>query len=245
MRPIPARPSSFRLALLAGLALCLAPAAAEAASPRIAYEAIDLDAAPVVAGERMVRLAAVEPAAPAPASPVASFGPFRVLDAHTASLVDVTDSRSPAQFAALLRAYPGITELKLVECPGTEDDLANLQVGRMIRAHAIATHVPSDGSVRSGAVELFLAGSRRIADPGAEFAVHSWQDEDGKAPSDYPASAPENRRYLDYYRMMGMSPIEAEAFYAMTNSVPFETARWFGVAELSRWVVLDSSPLLQ
>lgn len=234
------RPSHFRFSLVAGLALCMAAPAAHAA-PQIAYEAIDLDAAPVAAGERMVRLAAVEPVAAASSAPIASFGPFRVLDAHTASLVDVTDSRSPAQFAALLKAYPGITELKLVECPGTEDDLANLQVGRMIRAHAIATHVPADGSVRSGAVELFLAGSRRIADPGAEFAVHSWQDEDGKAPSDYPASAPENRRYLDYYRQMGMSPIEAEAFYAMTNSVPFDSARWFGAQVMGLWVPLDGA----
>lgn len=217
-------------------------------APAIAYERVDPDFVPpfVDGGERNRRLlqkgsevALVSAAQSAPMRPLASFGPFRVIDAQTASLVDVTDSSSPAQFAALLNAHPGITELRLLECPGTEDDLANLQLGRMIRAHNIATHVPSDGSVRSGAVELFLAGARRIADPGAEFAVHSWEDEDGRQPSDYAASAPENRRYLDYYRQMGMSPIEAEAFYAMTNSVPFDSARWFGAQVMGLWVPLD------
>lgn len=121
---------------------------------------------------------------------IASFGPFRVLDGSRAALVGVTDSRSPAQFAAMLAAYPGITMLEMIEAPGTEDDRANLKLGRMIRARGISTYVPAGGSVRSGGVELFLAGTRRIADPGAEFAVHAWADEDGREANDYPADAP-------------------------------------------------------
>ncbi|MBU3991708.1 MAG: alpha/beta hydrolase [Alphaproteobacteria bacterium] len=167
---------------------------------------------------------------------IASYGPFRVLDATRAALVDATDERSPAAFTALLAAYPGITTLELIECPGTDDDRANLRLGRMIRARGLATHVPGGGSVRSGAVELFLAGLHRSADPGAEFAVHAWADERGREPKDYAASAPENRSYLDYYREMGMSPTEADAFYAMTNSVPNAAARWMSAAQMAEWV---------
>jgi hypothetical protein len=170
---------------------------------------------------------------------IAAYGPFRVLDATRAALVDVTDSASPVQFAAMLKAYPGISLIEMIECPGTEDDRANLRLGRMIRARGIATLVPAGGSVRSGGVELFLAGSRRIADPAAEFAVHSWADEDGREARDYPADAPENRAYLDYYREMGMAPAQAQAFYAMTNSVPFSDAKWLSGAEMSRWVSLN------
>lgn len=170
---------------------------------------------------------------------LASFGPFRVIDPTRAALVDLTDSRSPAQFEAMLKAYPGIALIEMIDCPGTEDDRANLRLGRMIRAKGLVTHVPDGGSVRSGGVELFLAGRRRIADPGAEFAVHSWADEDGRQAADYPENAPENRAYLDYYREMGMSAAGAKAFYAMTNSVPFEDAKWFGAAEMARWVRLD------
>jgi hypothetical protein len=81
----------------------------------------------------------------------------------------------------------------MIECPGTEDDRANLRLGRMIHARGISTHVPAGGSVRSGGVELFLAGVSHRADPEAEFAVHSWADEDGLEAKDYPANAPENR----------------------------------------------------
>jgi hypothetical protein len=170
---------------------------------------------------------------------IAAFGPFRVLDGKRAALVDVTDSRSPAQFEAMLRAYPGIALIEMIDCPGTEDDRANLKLGRMVRARGIATLVPAGGSVRSGGVELFLAGARRFADPAAEFAVHSWADEDGREAKDYPADAPENRAYLDYYREMGMAPAQAQAFYAMTNSVRFREAKWLSGTEMSRWVRLD------
>ncbi len=169
----------------------------------------------------------------------AAFGPFRVLDSERAALVDLTDRRSPAAFESMMRSHPDIRILEMLECPGTEDDLANLRLGRMIRAAGIVTYVPAGGSVRSGGVELFLAGARRYADPEAEFAVHAWIDGEGREADDFAASAPENRKYLDYYRQMGLSDSEARAFYAMTNSVPFSDALWFDGAEMARWVRLD------
>jgi hypothetical protein len=177
--------------------------------------------------------------APVP-SGIASFGPFRVIDAHHAALIDVTDTRSPAHFATMLAAYPQIIELQMIDCPGTLDDVANLKLGRMIRAKGVATHVPSGGSVRSGAVELFLAGNRRIAEPGAEFAVHAWEDENGRQPGDFAKDAPVNQAYLAYYREMGMSAVEARAFYDMTNAVPNSDARWLNAAQMGQWVRLEN-----
>jgi hypothetical protein len=172
-------------------------------------------------------------------SGIAAYGPFRVLDAGRAALVAVTDEAAPGQFSAMLRDYPGIAMLEMIECPGTDDDRANLRLGRMIHARGITTHVPAGGSVRSGGVELFLAGARRIADPGAEFAVHAWADEDGREPTDYNAEAPENHAYIDYYREMGMSAMQAANFYAMTNSVPNADAKWLGAEDKARWIKLD------
>ncbi|MFM5885671.1 MAG: alpha/beta hydrolase [Novosphingobium sp.] len=183
------------------------------------------------------RIVGVAP--PAMPKGIAAYGPFRVLDPGRAALVDVTDARSPAQFAAMVKAYPGITLIEMLECPGTEDDRANLRLGRMIHARGMSTHVPAGGSVRSGGVELFLAGTRRIADEGAEFAVHSWEDEDGREAKDYPADAPENRAYLDYYREMGLTAPQASAFYAMTNSVPFARAKWLTAGDMKAWVSLN------
>ena len=166
----------------------------------------------------------------------AAYGPFRVLGDTRAALVSATDSYSPAEFAAMMADFPNIATIEFIECPGTLDDRANLRLGRLIRAHNIAAVVPEGGSVRSGAVELFLAGStRRIAD-GAEFAVHAWLDDRGMGAWDYAPDSPEHTKYLSYYREMGMSAGEARAFYAMTNSVPFEDARWLTGTEMRGWI---------
>ena len=182
-----------------------------------------------------------EPVAKAEQASLAAYGPFRVLDPTHAALVGVTDRASPGEFSAMMHDFPSLRTLEILDCPGTIEDAANLRLGRMIRAAGLATSVPNGGSVRSGGVDLFLAGRTREVADGAEFAVHAWEDEDGRQATDYPAGAPENAKYLAYYQAMGMSAETAKSFYAMTNSVPFESARWLTGAEMRRWSDAESA----
>lgn len=176
----------------------------------------------------------------AEASPsLAAFGPFRVIDGHTAEVVDVIDSDSPRQFRRMLAAYPGLRQLRMIDCPGTEDDDANLLLARMVRAARLDTHVPKGGSVRSGGVELFMAGVRRSAESGAEFGVHSWQDSDGREARDFAASSPVHRNYLSYYQDMGLDAAKAQAFYSLTNATAHRDVRYLTPAELSRFGILN------
>jgi hypothetical protein len=183
----------------------------------------------------------VEDAAPAaPKSPsFASFGPFHVVAPDRAELNGSIESETPAQFKAMLRAFPAIRQIDMVDCPGTGDDEANLALARMVRKAGIATYVPNGGSVRSGGVELFLAGVKRSAGPEAEFAVHSWLDEDGLEPDDYAEDDPANREYVNYYREMGMSADKAKAFYALTNSVPHDDALYLKPRDIAAYIPLD------
>ncbi len=176
---------------------------------------------------------------PASAHLIASFGPFRVIAPDKVELNGSIESDSPAQFKAMLRAFPSIREIVMVDCPGTGDDEANLALARMVRKAGIATFVPNGGSVRSGGVELFLAGAKRSAAPEAEFAVHSWLDEDGMEPEDFAESDPVNREYVDYYREMGMSADKAKAFYALTNSVPHDDALYLKPRDIAAYIPLD------
>lgn len=166
---------------------------------------------------------------------IAQYGPFRVIDERRVALLGETDASTPGYFRAMMRDFPGLEQLDMVECPGTQDDRANLKVGRMIREAGLVTHVPAIGSVRSGAVELFLAGVERDIAQGAEFAVHSWMDPYGREAADFSMDAPENRQYLDYYREMGMTTEQARAFYDFTNSVPHRRALWLGASDMRRW----------
>jgi hypothetical protein len=175
----------------------------------------------------------------APVKASASFGPFRVVAPDRAILDGSIESETPAQFSAMLRAYPAIRQIDMVDCPGTGDDEANLALARMVRRAGIATYVPAGGSVRSGGVELFLAGAKRSAAPEAEFAVHSWLDEDGMEPDDYADTDPVNREYVDYYREMGMSADKAKAFYALTNSVPHDEVLYLKSLDIAAYIPLD------
>ncbi|WP_324826539.1 alpha/beta hydrolase [Qipengyuania zhejiangensis] len=166
---------------------------------------------------------------------IAHYGPFVVLDSRRVALVGETDRSTPQAFSAMVRDFPQLAQLDMVECPGTRDDLANMKLGRMIRAAGLVTHVPRRGSVRSGAVELFFAGIQRDIVEGAEFAVHSWRDEFGREADDFSAESQENRKYLDYYREMGMSEREAHDFYDFTNSVPHSEALWLDAGDMRRW----------
>lgn len=173
------------------------------------------------------------------AAAISSFGPFQVVAPDRAELHGSIESDTPGEFRAMLRAFPAIAQIDMIDCPGTDDDEANLALARMIRQAGIATYVPDGGSVRSGGVELFLAGAKRSAGPGAEFAVHSWLDEDGLEADDYAESDPVNQEYVAYYREMGMSADKAKAFYALTNSVPHDDALYLKPRDIAAYIPLD------
>lgn len=168
----------------------------------------------------------------------ASYGPFRVISADTVEMSGTVDSYSPALFRKMLQQYPGINRIEMIDCDGSVDEEANLNLARQIRRAGISTHVPSRGSVRSGAVELFLAGVRHTADKGAEFVVHSWMDEDGLEANDYPPHDPVHAEYLNYYAEMGIPADKAKAFYALTNSVPFSQQLKLSRSDLARFQLL-------
>lgn len=227
---------NFGLAALFALVLIAAPVrAATLTVEEIVYEADDV--ADEGTTERFVArpFGDIAPSRP----PLASFGPFHMVAADRAELIGSVESETPAQFAALLRAFPGLRQIDMIDCPGTGDDEANLALARMVRRHGVATYVPDGGSVRSGGVELFLAGVQRRAAATAEFAVHSWRDEDGYEADDFAADDPVHQEYIAFYREMGLGDTEARRFYAMTNSAPHDEALYLNSRDLARYVRLD------
>ena len=173
------------------------------------------------------------------ASALASFGPFNIISPDRAELNGSIESETPDQFRAMLRAFPGLRQIDMIDCPGTGDDEANLTLARMVRRAGITTNVPDGGSVRSGGVELFLAGTKRHAAPGAEFAVHSWRDEDGMEADDFAESDAVHQEYVAYYREIGMTADKARAFYAMTNSVANDDALYLRSRDIAAYIPLD------
>lgn len=181
----------------------------------------------------------IEDSASHPANTLAVFGPFAVVTADVAEMRGETDVSSPAQFRRMLAAYPSIRTLRMIEVAGTHNDDANFEVARLIRRAGISTYVPAEGSVRSGGVELFLAGIRRLAEPGAEFGVHSWQGEDGIDARDAAESDPAHATYIRFYQEVGLPPQTAREFYAFTNRVAFNDVYYMTRDELARFQITN------
>lgn len=236
--------SSTRIgsALAIALAMLFAPIAAANSStavPATTIESYVENGVAVTIETSWETAPAVIQQAPVPTAYLARFGPFYVTAPDRVAMAGIVDTPTPRQFVAMLRAYPGITTLDLIDLPGTYDSDANLVLARMVRKAGIDTHVPAGGSVRSGGVELWLAGAHRSADEGAEFAVHAWEDDTGREAGDYAVDAPEHKPFLAFYRDVGMSADEASRFYALTNSVPFEQARYLGRSDMAALHLLN------
>jgi hypothetical protein len=173
---------------------------------------------------------------PRPGVGAATYGPFSVTGDRII-MNGAVYANTPAKFRALLAANPGVKTIEMVDCPGSEDDDANLALARLIRAAGLNTHVPADGSIRSGAVELFLAGKERTSAPGAQFGVHSWRDDTGREARDYSADSGVHTPYLRFYREVGFTPEMAKAFYDFTNRASFDDIHYMTKAELARYGV--------
>lgn len=177
---------------------------------------------------------------PGLAPAIGEYGPFRVISETRAQMNGVIDTDTPGLFAAMLRDHPGMLLLEMIDCPGSDDEDANLRLARMLREAGISTHVPAGGSVRSGAVELWLAGVHRSADEDAEFAVHSWRDETGLEANEAAAENPVHREYLNYYAAIGIPADRAKAFYDLTKSISYDDALYLAPSDMAALGLIDA-----
>ncbi|EEE37029.1 hydrolase, alpha/beta fold family [Rhodobacteraceae bacterium KLH11] len=145
-------------------------------------------------------------------------------------------------FEDIIEENPDIKTLVLQNIEGSVDDDANVVFSRVVRAEGFDTVVPSDGLVASGGTDLFLAGNRRVLEPGACVGVHSWGG-GGYVAADLPEGHPEHDRYLDYFDDINVDP----AFYWFTlDAAPEDEMHWMTAAEVNRFdMTTHAAPALE
>lgn len=160
---------------------------------------------------------------------------FELLGDGRAIMAGYIDGSTPAALASLLNDNPDLELLIMPFVPGSADDVANLQAGRMLHAAQVATCVPSTGLIASGGVDFFLAGSQRVAPQGAMLGVHSWATGGGIEGGELPMDHPEHSLYLDYYADIGIDG----AFYWFTlEAAPSDGIHWMTPEEMATYGVL-------
>ncbi len=166
------------------------------------------------------------------------YGIFSSQDANTAIMNGVIGSNTPTHWDNFIAAFPNTNKMIMKNCPGSEDDTANLKASRKIRLQGLAIHLPADAEIASGAVDLFLAGTTRTREAGSKIGVHSWSDGSNDATA-FPVGHANRQPYIDYYKEMGFSQADAEAFYYFTiNAATAANIHWMTDAEIEQYKLL-------
>lgn len=169
------------------------------------------------------------------------FGIFSIQDANTVIMNGVIGSNTPKHWDNFIIANPDISKMIMKDCPGSEDDEANLQAARKIRQQGVTIHLPADAEIASGAVDLYLAGTTRTRASGSKIGVHSWSDGGNNEATDFPIGHANHQPYIDYYIEMGFSQVDAEAFYYFTiNAAKASDIHWMTDAEIEQYKLLTN-----
>jgi hypothetical protein len=145
-------------------------------------------------------------------------------------------SRTPRNFRATLRAHPELETLVLLQMSGSLDHAAVRDMGRMVRAAGLDTHLTGRSRIHSGAVDLFIAGNRRSMEPGAVIGVHAWANGYGEGTS-YPATARQHRPIAAYVAEMLGSP---DFYWFTLQAAPSDGIHEMTGAEIARYGLLNA-----
>ncbi|NOD32505.1 alpha/beta hydrolase [Ruegeria atlantica] len=141
------------------------------------------------------------------------------------------DETTLSAFEEVTAQNPEARTLVLQYIEGSVDDDANVIFAREVHRAGFDTVVPSNGLVASGGTDLFLAGNRRVLQPGACVGVHSWAGS-GLVATDLPEDDPEHDRYLDYFKDIG---VDEEFYWYTLFAAPADSMHWMTTAEANRF----------
>lgn len=167
------------------------------------------------------------------------FGVFTVIDDNTLEMDGEIMSSTLDDFNDLIDLYPDVDRIDIVEVSGSNDDEVNLQVSAIIHDNNIATHLLDDGLIASGGVDFFLAGTTRTVGDNTMIGVHSWIDGNNNEATDFPEGHANHQPYIDYYKSVGFSESDAEAFYYFTiNAAPAASIHYMTEEEIEQYKLL-------
>lgn len=131
------------------------------------------------------------------------------VEGNSAYLSGVLGADLVKQLSDMVRKNPNVTDLVLVDVPGSVDQQATMEGARLIRRLGLNTHIAPTGYVLSGGVDLFLGGVTRSIGAGAGVGVHSWSDGTRVVAKSLSVADPVHAAYVNFYLEMGVT----ERFY--------------------------------
>lgn len=174
-------------------------------------------------------------------SPKIAFGIFKITNDKTVVEMNGTiGGSSLIDFNKLYVAYPAVTKINIKHCDGSTDDTINLLVSKRVYDLNIEIHLLDNASIASGGVDFFLAGKKRTRDSSTKIGVHSWAG-DGSTATDFPVGHANHLPYINYYKSIGFTDVDAKAFYYFTiNAAAASDIHWMTEKEIATYKMLKS-----
>lgn len=170
-----------------------------------------------------------------------TFGIFTVLeDNATIEMNGDITSRLENDFDRMLAAFPNAKKVIMKDCPGSLDDETNLKVSKKMHERGFEFHLMATSVIASGAVDMYVGGVKRTREAGSKIGVHSWGSEPGEPiATSYPRGHAVHLPYINYYKSVGFSQQEAEAFYYFTiEAAPANDIHWMTDQEINTYKIL-------
>ena len=118
-------------------------------------------------------------------------------------IVGLLNEHAHYEIIQQLNVHPEVNTLVLDNIEGTINAVGTLRTAALVHKRGLNTHVPKDGFIESGGVDLFCGGKERTAVLGAHIGVHSWWTNDGVNGADLPLNHDEHRAQRAYFDDIG------------------------------------------
>jgi hypothetical protein len=126
------------------------------------------------------------------------------VEGNSAYLSGVLGSDLVQQLSDIVRKNPNVTDLVLVDVPGSTDQQATMDGARLIRRLGLNTRIAPTGYVLSGGVDLFLGGVERTIGAGAGVGVHAWSVGSSMKAVNNNVAESVHASYVNFYLEMGV-----------------------------------------
>ena len=141
------------------------------------------------------------------------YGQYELQADNSVTLTGSINANSETDLKDLLSDHTDVSKLVILSCTATQLAEETINTATLIRDNNLHTHLDENATISRGGLDIFLAGTKRTKDEGAQIGVGAWRDASGNIATDFEFGDSVHTPYLNFYVDMGINYSLASDFY--------------------------------